>query len=102
MSERTQRLIALRSRTDHDLVVLVTREIARGLNLLDSATSRQSPLFTQAQRACGTAAALLPRIAGLADGERLRIEATLKELRSRLEQMAASPGGQAFPASFAS
>ena len=87
MSERTQKLVALRSRTDHDLLVLVTRELDRAFALADVVASRYSPLFAQAVKAHSTATALLPRIAGLSQDDRLRIEGKAAELRVRLEQV---------------
>jgi len=41
MSERTQKLVALRSRTDHDLVVLVQRELDRAFALVDVGCATQ-------------------------------------------------------------
>ena len=102
MSERTQKLVALRARTDHELVVVAQREIDRAFALAIAASSRNSPLFTQAEKAFSTAASLLPRIAGLSQDDRSRIEGRLKELRSRMDQVPAYANARAFPASFAS
>ena len=87
MSTNTQKLRVLRSRTDHDLFALVQRELDRGLALVDVAASRNSPLYTQAEKAFRTATALFPRISGVSQDDRLRIEGTVKELRSRLDQV---------------
>ncbi len=102
MSPRTEKLIALRARTDHELIVLVNREIERGLHLLDAVLWRNSPLFSQAEKAWTTATKVLPRITGLSNGDRLRIEAKLNELKTRLGQIPAYPNVQSFPASIAS
>ena len=102
MSERTEKLIALRARTDHDLVVLVQRELDRCANLLHAARSRQSPVFAQAVKAHDTATALLPRIAALSAVDRMRIEEKAAELRSRLSQMPVYANLRSFPASVAS
>ena len=88
MSERTRKLVSIRHRTDHDLLVLVSRELDRGVALVDVATTRTSPLFAQAQKAYDTARAILPRIADLSEGDRLHLESRLKELRVRLDQVA--------------
>ncbi len=85
MSTNTQKLRVLRARTDFDLVALVQRELDRAMNLLNAASTRQSPLYAQAVKAHCTAAALLPRIAGLSQDDRLRIEGKAAELRSRLD-----------------
>src|ERR1022692_5337749 len=87
MSERTQKLVSIRHRTDHDLLVLVSRELDRGVALVDVASTRTSPLFAQAQKAYDTARAILSRIADLSEGDRLHLESRLKELRVRLDQV---------------
>ena len=102
MSTNTQKLRVLRSRTDHDLLALVRRELDRGFALVDVAASRNSPLFTQAEKALSTATALLPRISGLSQDDRLSSEETLKGLRSRLDQVPAYANVRPYPASVAS
>ena len=102
MSTDTQKLRVLRARTDHDLLVLIQRELERGFALVDVATTRNSPLFAQAQKAFATATALLSRISGANDGERLRIEKQVKELGARLEQAPVCASMRSYPASFAS
>ena len=88
MSDRTRKLVSIRHHTDHDLQVLVNRELDRAFALLDAATTRTSPLFAQVVKACDTARVIFPRISGLSDGDRLQIESRLKELRVRLDQAA--------------
>jgi hypothetical protein len=102
MSDRTRKLVALRARTNYDLLVLVQREIHRGLALVDVATTRNSPLFAQAEKAFAAAAAMFPRISGMSQDDQVQIEARLKELRSRLDQMPAYANLRPYPASFAS
>jgi len=102
MSERTQKLIALRTRTDNDLLVLVNRELDRGFALVDAAITRNSLSFAPAERACNTASAMLPRISGLSPDDRLRMERKLAELRSRLERVPAYANAGSFPTSVAS
>ena len=87
MSDRTKKLVSIRQRTDHDLLVLVSRELDRGFALVDVATTSTSPLFAQAEKAYKTAMAILPRISGISLGDRFRIESGLKELRSRLDRV---------------
>ena len=101
MSTNTQKLRVLRSRTDHDLLVIVNRELDRGLALVQAA-SRNSPLFTKAEKAFTTATALLPRIDGSSQGDRLLIELKVAELRSRLAQVPMYANRRSFPASVAS
>jgi hypothetical protein len=102
MSTNTQKLRVLRARTDFDLVALVQRELDRGLALVDTVSSRNSPLFAQAGKALATAAALFPRISGISEDDRLRIEAKVKELRFRLERVPVYANVCPFPASVAS
>ena len=102
MSDRTRRLVSIRNRTDHDLLILVQRELDRGLTLVAVATTRISPLFAQAEKAYNTATAILPRISGISQGDRLRIESVLKELRSRLDQVPIFAKVERYTASVAS
>ena len=97
MGERTRKLLTLRARTDHDLLVLVNRELDRGSALVDAATTRNSPLFAQAEKAFATATAMLPRIAGLSADDRQRIEAKVEQLRSRLDEVPAYANVRSVP-----
>ena len=89
MSDRTRKLVSIRHHTDHNLQVLVSRELDRAFALLDVATTRTSPLFAQAEKAHDTASAILPRIADLGETDRLHLESRLTELRVRLDQVPA-------------
>lgn len=102
MSSNTQKLRVLRARTDHDLLVLVQRELDNGMALANVAATRNSPAFSQAVRAANTAAGLLSRIAGLNEDERLRIEARLRGLQLLLNGVPAFAAARPYPASFAS
>src|ERR1035441_7426873 len=88
MSDRTRKLVSIRHHTDHDLQVLVSRELDRGFALVDVATTRTSPLFAQAGKTHDTARAILPRIADLSEGDRLHLESRLTEQIGRLDQVA--------------
>jgi hypothetical protein len=87
MSSNTQKLRVIRSRTDHDLLTLIQRELDRGLALVNVAVTRNSPLFAQAQKAHETAMTLLPKVSGLDDHDRQRIDGKVTELRTRLQQV---------------
>jgi hypothetical protein len=89
MSERTQKLVSIRRRTDQDLLVLVSRELDRGIALATLATTRTSPCFTQAENEYKTAITLVSKVSGLCDADRSRMESRLGELRSRLDQVPA-------------
>ncbi len=86
MSERTQKLVRLRARTDSDLLVLVTRALERGFSSVETANTRTTPLFAQAEKAFATATTMLPRISGLSVEDRQRIEAQVEQLRSLIDQ----------------
>jgi len=102
MPERTQKLVSIRRRTDQDLLVLVSRELDRSVRLAGMATTRTSPFFAQAEQSYARATNLLSMISGLSQGDRLRIQSSLKELRSRLDQVAAFVTVERYPASVAS
>ena len=102
MSDRTQKLVSIRHRTDQDLLVLVQRDLDRGFALVNVAASRNSPLFAQAEKALATATAMFPRIAGMSECDGVRIGARLKELRSRLDQVPAYANLRRYPESVAS
>ncbi len=102
MSERTQKLVSIRRRTDQDLLVLVNRELDRGIALGNLLTARTSPYFALAEKAHATANALLSKISGLSDGDRARIESRLSDLRSRLDQVPSFATTERFPVTFAS
>ncbi|HTS26703.1 MAG TPA: hypothetical protein VMH81_12580 [Bryobacteraceae bacterium] len=101
-SSNTKKLAVLRSRTDHDLLLLIQRELDRGFVLADVAASRNSPSFVKAQKCYETAEALLPRISGLSPDSRLLIDARLKKLRLRLDQVPAYASLRSYVNSFAS
>jgi hypothetical protein len=102
MSDRTRKLVSIRHHTDHDLQVLVSRELDRGFALVDVATTRTSSLFAQAGRAYDTARAILPRISDLSQGDRLHLESRLEELRVRIDQVATFARVERYLASVAS
>ena len=102
MSDRTRKLVSIRHRTDHDLLVLVSRELDRGFALVDVASTRTSPLFAQGEKVYDTARAILPRISDLSEGDRLRLGSRLKELRVRLDQVGTFAKVERYTASVAS
>jgi hypothetical protein len=72
-------------------LILIQQELDRSLTLVNVMATRSSPPFAQAQKVHETAMSLLPKISGLDDHDRLRIEAKMKELRSRLDRVPVSP-----------
>ena len=102
MSDRTRKLVSIRHHTDHDLQVLVSRELDRAFAMLDLATARTSPLFAQAVKAYETARAILPRISDLSESDRLHLESRLEELRVRIDQVATFARVEWYTASVAS
>ena len=102
MSTNTQKLRVLRARTDFDLIVLVQRELERGLAAVESAITRSSSVYAQAEKALATATTLWPRIASLSIDDRLRIESKAAQLRSQLDQVPVYANLRSFPATVAS
>ena len=102
MGDRTRKLLTLRARTDHDLRVLVNSALDRGFALVDSAQSRNSPSFAQAEKTLATATAMFPRISGLSIEDRHSIEVKAQRLRSRMDEVPAFANVRPYPASKAS
>jgi len=102
MSDRTRKLVALRNRTDHDLLLLVEREIERGLALAAVAGARSWQTHVQAARSYQTAKSLLPRICGLNENDQARMEGRLQQLRSLLDRGPGFDRVEGLPTSLAS
>ena len=102
MSERTQKLVALRARTDADLIVLASRELDRGSALLDVVASQQSPFFAQARKSLATATAIMSRVADVDEEQRLRLAKKAAELQARLLAVPRWANARPFSASVAS
>jgi hypothetical protein len=86
---RRSKLVELRRRTDRDLVILVERELNRGLTVAEVATTKESPLYAQAESAYEMVKTWLPLLSGLNRDERRELELKLKELSSALNRLAA-------------
>ena len=86
MSQK-HKLEVLRAKTDRDLLILMRRELERGLTLAGVATTKYSPLYAQAERAYENVKALLPLIWGLRREERRELEFGLLELRVALDRL---------------
>ena len=98
-----KKLVSIRHRTDHGLIrSRQPKTFDRGLALVDVAATRTSPLFAQAEKAFDTVRAILPSISDLSEGDRLHLESRLKELRSRLDQVATFARVERYTASVAS
>jgi hypothetical protein len=82
------KLVILRAKTDYDLLILIERDVDRGLALAKAAATVGFPLSVQAEKAYGTAMPLFT-LAGLNSGDRVRIEGKLKDLRTQLDQVPA-------------
>ena len=101
MASNVQKLRALRARTDHELLLLLRRELDRALALVDTATTRDSPSFTQAAQMFTAARVLVGTISAFMNGDRLRIERKLNALLSRLEEVPAYRTVWPYASSFA-
>ena len=97
---KTAKLAALRGRTDHDLLILIERELDRGLALANVASARSSPMYRQAETAYAKVKTLLPKIADFSDAQALSAGARLKELRLALDQVSDSSAADRKPAAW--
>jgi len=95
------KLAELRARTDQELLVLIQRELDRALTLADASGNRESAFYGEAEKAYRKVVTLLPKVPDMRQGDRARIEGTVKELRFRLDQVPAAARAQRHPASFA-
>jgi hypothetical protein len=95
------KLAELRAKTDQELLVLMQRELDRALTLADVAVSRESALYSEAEKGYRKVVTLLPEAPDMRQGDCARIEAAVKELRLRLDQLPAAARAQWHPASFA-
>ena len=97
----TRKLAELRGKTDRDLLVLIQRELDRALTLADVAVSRGSGFYGDAEEGYAKVLTLLPEAPYMRQGERAGIDAAVKELRFRLDQVPVPAKAQRHPASFA-
>jgi hypothetical protein len=81
------KLVELRRRTDRDLMILVRRELDRGLALADTAAATESTSFARAERAYQVVTTWLPVISGLSQEDRRILELRLQELRSAIDRL---------------
>jgi hypothetical protein len=97
-SERAK-LASLRARTDRQLIGLIRSELERGLFLADTCSASDCQCAGQhraeVERAYTDALRLLPRIDGLSQAERRRIEAQLSQLRGTLDTLPVSTQSRA-------
>ena len=96
------KLAELRARTDRELLTLIQRELDRALTLAAVAANRGSAFYGEAEKAYRKVITLLPKAPDMRRGQRARIEAAVKELRFRLDQVPAVAKVERHPASFAS
>ena len=84
---REAKLLELRRKTDRELVFLLRKELARGLRSAEAAVTKESELYTQAERAYLMSEAWLQLVSDLGRDERRELEFRLKELKSVLERL---------------
>ncbi len=83
------KLAELRQKTDRDLFRLAVTTLDRALILASVATTKQSPLYRQAENLQRQSQTWLSKIYTLRGAERAAAEARLLELRQALEQVPA-------------
>jgi hypothetical protein len=79
------KLFELGHKTDRELVLLVRKEIDRGLTLAKTAVTSKSKQYVQAERAYLISEPWLLLISGLDRDERRELELRLQELKSALQ-----------------
>src|SRR6185295_15519039 len=79
------KLAALRAKTDHDLSILVERELERGMALANMAATKGSPLHAKVEKLYESLIPLASKIAVLRSSDRARIEGKLRDLRAQLD-----------------
>lgn len=79
------KLATLRAKTDREVLVLIRKELDRGLALANVAAAKGSPSHAHAEEAFDMAKALLPTIPNLRQRDRLKLEVLLKALRTTLD-----------------
>ena len=96
------KLAELRAQTDRELLILIQRELDHALALADAAVNTESAFYSEAEKACRKVVTLLLEAPDMRRGERACVEATLKDLRLRLDQVPAGARVQWHLASFES
>ena len=94
---KTAKLAALRGKTDHDLLILIEREVDRGIALANVASAKSSPMYRQAEAAYAKVKTLLPKTTDLGGPESRRANARLRELRLALDQVSDSTAADRKP-----
>ena len=84
---REAKLVALRRKTDRELIFLLGKELACGLRLAETAVTKESERYAQAERAYLMSKAWLLLVSDLGRDERRELEFRLKELQSVLERL---------------
>ena len=82
---RESKLVELRSKTDRGLLILVRRELDRGMALANVATGKGSPLYSKAESTYSSVKLLLPKLGAISPDERRELEVELKDLRATLD-----------------
>jgi hypothetical protein len=81
------KLAMLRAKTDREVLVLIRKELDRGLALAGVAAAKGSPFHAQAEETFDMAKALLPTIPKLRRTDRSKLEVVLKKLRVTLDAL---------------
>src|SRR5579862_6087976 len=81
------KLIQLRAKTDRDLVIVISKDLDRGLVYASVVSSQDCSIYEKAERIHCEAVILLSMAYGLSNVERAAVEAKLDELRLALDQV---------------
>jgi hypothetical protein len=81
------KLAMLRAKTDRELLILIRKDLDRGLALANVAAAKGSPVHAEAEEAIDRAKALLPTIPNLRQRAWSGLEVLLEELRATLDAL---------------
>lgn len=93
-SPTPSKLGELRDKTDHQLYLVILRELDRALPMAKTAVSRESPLYVRAEKAYAKVKPLVPKV--VLDGDqKAHLDAKLKEVEAALTRAASKAQGNA-------
>jgi hypothetical protein len=89
VSSTSSRLVELRRKTDRQLLLVIQRELNRGMTLASVVVTQGSPLHLRAEKAYEKAKALLTKLESEGQDERSQLDSRLRELRAALDRIPA-------------
>jgi hypothetical protein len=78
----------LRARTDRQLLLVILRELDRALPMAKAAASKESPLYTRAEKAFAKVRPLVSKVEAVSDEQKADLDARLREVQDALIRVA--------------